>query len=210
MSQESMRLTTLVEPIALAHGFDIEELQLRTDGDDAEIVLTVDRDGNASLDALTNLSRAVSATLDTDPTYADGDVVLEVTTPGIDRPLTVPRHWRRAQGRKVSVEFVPGLSAQRITGRIGVLVEGTDAGEGSVEIIENQRGRYVTHRVALAEVANAVVQVDFSTPNATELAKCGLSADDIERRTAAAKANTDLTASDNTALDNTAADSTNE
>ena len=64
--------------------------------------VVVDRDGGIDLDAVAEVSRAVGAALDADPDAMPGTYVLEVTTPGVDRPLTQPRHWRRAKGRLVS------------------------------------------------------------------------------------------------------------
>src|SRR5581483_9549542 len=61
----------------------------------------VDRDGGVDLDAVADISRVVSTALDADDVMGDSPYVLEVTSPGVDRPLTMPRHWRRNAGRLV-------------------------------------------------------------------------------------------------------------
>ncbi|HYU05309.1 MAG TPA: hypothetical protein VEL02_15820, partial [Jatrophihabitantaceae bacterium] len=76
----------------------------------------------------------------------------EVTSPGVDRPLTEPRHWRRARGRLVTVR----VDGAAVTGR----VLGTDDGGVSLEIGDSAQ------RVPWEKLGRAKVQVEFNRPSA--------------------------------------------
>jgi len=65
----------------------------------------VDADGGAALDQIAEISREVSVRLDASGVMGEVPYTLEVSSPGVDRPLTEPRHWRRAQGRLVSARL---------------------------------------------------------------------------------------------------------
>ncbi|WP_232719271.1 ribosome maturation factor RimP [Gordonia metallireducens] len=175
------QVSELVEKLVVEQGFDLEDVIVnRRDGQD-ELTIVVDRDGGSDLDVLADLSNRISEVLDAVPELADEDpYVLEVTSPGVDRPLTLPRHWRRNTGRRVAVDLAPdeGSDERSITGRIGKL------DETNVEIVMNHRGRIAVETIPLEAVTRAVVQVDFSQPSVAELELCGLDADEIERRRA--------------------------
>ncbi len=119
----------------------------------------MDRDGGIDLDAVADVSRVVSAALDADPDAIPGTYVLEVTTPGVDRPLTQPRHWRRAQGRLVSVTR---RSGGPITGRVSSADD-----EQAVLVGDDVPGG----RLALdySDVSRAVVQVEFNAPETADV-----------------------------------------
>jgi ribosome maturation factor RimP len=149
------RLFEVVEPVAGRAGYDLEDLSVQRMGRRSVVRITVDRDGGVPLDAIADLARAVSAAID-DAEAAHGEIVvgeyqLEVSSPGVDRPLTAPRHWRRNLHRlvKVKTKAAEGVPARTITGRVvaaaedGVTldVDGTereyryaDLGAGRVEI----------------------------------------------------------------------------
>ncbi len=146
------RLQALLTPVVEAAGYDLEDLAVRVVGRRSQIRVTVDADDGVDLDGAAELSRAISDVLDAEPDTLglDEPYVLEVTSPGIDRPLTEPRHWRRARGRLVSVAVDDAL----VTGRVldvddtGVRIETSGAarhvpwgelGRGKVEI-EFRRG----------------------------------------------------------------------
>jgi ribosome maturation factor RimP len=80
--------------------------------------VTVDADGGVGHDDLSDVSRAVSVALDEAEERAGqltpGSYTLEVSSPGVDRPLTQPRHWHRNVGRRVSVR----VAGRQVTGRI--------------------------------------------------------------------------------------------
>ncbi|GAB19135.1 ribosome maturation factor RimP [Gordonia effusa NBRC 100432] len=166
----------LVAPRIAADGYDVEDLATKPSPDGGiAITIVVDRDGGAELDALAKLTRDLVEMIDS--AVPDADYTLELTTPGINRPLTEPRHWRRAQGRKVDVDVSEGGKTERISGRIG------RSADGVVDLIRNERGRFTTTTIDLKSVTKAVVQVDFSAPNATELELCGLDDAAIARLT---------------------------
>ncbi len=178
-------ITTLVEPVVTGHGYDLDEVIVHwpesaaqpaaVAGVRREIKVVVDRDGANDLDEIATISRDISGLLDADPDVPADPYHLEVTSPGVDRPLTAPRHWRRARGRKVTVEL-SDADTPSITGRVGELTE------DSVTLVVNARGRITSRAVALASIAKAVVQVDFSRPSVTELELCGLDEQEIEQR----------------------------
>lgn len=172
------QVSELVEKLVEDQGFDLEDVTVtRRDGTD-ELTIVVDRDGGSDLDVLADLSNRISAVLDAVPDLSDDPYVLEVTSRGVDRPLTHPQHWRRNVGRRVEVRLTDAEDGSRrtVTGRIGRLTE------ADVEIVANHKGRIAVEAVALADVVKAVVQVDFSQPSVRELELCGLDPDEIARR----------------------------
>jgi ribosome maturation factor RimP len=102
-SLSQTRLRELVEPVVAGAGYDLEDVSAAPAGRRSVIRVVVDRDGGVDLDAIAEVSRAVSAALDVADGLGDTSYVLEVTSPGVDRPLTEPRHWRRNVGRMVSI-----------------------------------------------------------------------------------------------------------
>jgi ribosome maturation factor RimP len=161
------RLTSSVEPVVTAAGYDLEELVVRAAGQRSVVRVVIDCDAGVSLDDVAELSRAVSEVLD-----AEGDdmgrspYVLEVTSPGVDRPLSLPRHWRRNAGRLVTVAVGPERAREQVTGRVlrvqddGVVlaVEKGGAKKGQVRRAVGER------TVAWAELGEARVQVEFTRP----------------------------------------------
>jgi ribosome maturation factor RimP len=97
------RLTSLIEPVLMAMEIDLETVKLASAGRRRVLRITVDADGGLSLDEIAEISREVSARLDSKNAMGDAPYTLEVSSPGVDRPLTQPRHWRRAIGRLVVV-----------------------------------------------------------------------------------------------------------
>jgi ribosome maturation factor RimP len=110
------RLVELLDPVITSAGYDLEDLSVSAAGRRSVVRVVVDRDGGVDLDAIAELSRDVSNVLDDGPAAAvlNGPFVLEVSSPGVDRPLVLPRHWRRAVGRLVSV----GTADGPVTGRV--------------------------------------------------------------------------------------------
>jgi ribosome maturation factor RimP len=100
-SLSQTRLRELVEPAVTAGGYDLEEVSVTKAGRRSVVRVVIDRDGGVDLDAVADVSRAISVALDTADPLGEQPYVLEVTSPGVDRPLTEPRHWRRNVGRKV-------------------------------------------------------------------------------------------------------------
>jgi len=113
------RLAGLVAPVVEAAGYDLEELVVTPAGRRSIVRVVVDRDAGVTLDDVAEVSRAVSTALDEhDGGFGSAPYVLEVTSPGVDRPLTEPRHWRRNTGRLVTVAVGPAGSGEQVTARV--------------------------------------------------------------------------------------------
>ncbi|MFD9945830.1 ribosome maturation factor RimP [Nonomuraea sp. NPDC059023] len=101
-------LMKLLEPVVAAEGLDLEDVTVTTAGKRRLLRVVVDRDGGVSLDDVAEVSQAVSTALDEDDAMGGSAYTLEVSSPGVDRPLTEPRHWRRAAKRLVKAELRDG------------------------------------------------------------------------------------------------------
>ncbi len=95
------RLVRLLEPVVRAMGMDLESVRVTAAGRRRLLRVIVDADGGVSLDTMALASRELSARLDGATEMGELPYTLEVSSPGVDRPLTEPRHWRRAIGRLV-------------------------------------------------------------------------------------------------------------
>ena len=144
-------------------GYEIEDVSLDARSRPPRIRVVADGERPLDLEAVTALSRAASELLDAVYT-ADNAYDLEVSSPGVDRPLTAEKHFRRARGRKVEVDLADGTA---ITGRLGLT-----AG-GAVPLVIRAGGGWAVRRIPLAEIRKAVVQVEFSPPGAAELELVG-------------------------------------
>jgi ribosome maturation factor RimP len=98
------RLTGLIEPVVAAAGMDLESVRMTVAGRRRLLRVIVDSDHGVSLDDAADVSREVSVVLEAADALGDVPYTLEVSSPGVDRPLTEPRHWRRARGRLVTVK----------------------------------------------------------------------------------------------------------
>jgi len=106
------RVRAVIEPVITGAGYDLEDLSLSRAGRRHLLRVLVDADGGIGLDDIAVVSREISQALDA-ADEADGEVLageyqLEVSSPGVDRPLTLPRHWRRNVGRLVAVNGLTG------------------------------------------------------------------------------------------------------
>lgn len=108
-------VTALLEPVVRSAGYDLEEVSLAPAGRRRLLRVVVDRDGGLDLDGVAEVSRAVAAALDETDALGPAPYLLEVSSPGVDRPLREPRHWRRAVGRLVRV---PLAGSGTVTGRV--------------------------------------------------------------------------------------------
>ena len=114
------QLHGVLEPIVAGAGFELDELDVRAAGRRHTVKVVVDSDTGVGLDDIAKLSRAAAAELDRHEHLIGGSYTLEVTSPGVDRPLTTPRHWRRARLRLVTVRPREG---KPFTGRVGAADE---------------------------------------------------------------------------------------
>jgi len=101
---DDRKLAGLIEPVVAAAGMDLESVRMTVAGRRRLLRVIVDSDHGVSLDDAADVSREVSAMLDAANTLGEVPYTLEVSSPGVDRPLTEPRHWRRARGRLVRVK----------------------------------------------------------------------------------------------------------
>jgi len=109
------RVRAAVEPVVTGAGYDLEDVTVTSAGRRSVVRVVVDRDGGIDLDAVAEVSRLVSDALDAGDVAGPAPYTLEVTSPGVDRPLTEPRHWRRNAGRLVRASLTDGGS---VKGRI--------------------------------------------------------------------------------------------
>jgi ribosome maturation factor RimP len=110
---DAERIVGLLEPAVAALGMDLEDVKITSAGRRRLLRIVVDADGGVSLDDIALASRELSATLDRAAAMGEASYTLEVSSPGVDRPLTEPKHWRRAVGRVVSAPLrsQPGTPA---------------------------------------------------------------------------------------------------
>ncbi|GAA1829932.1 ribosome maturation factor RimP [Pseudonocardia ailaonensis] len=166
------RLRGVLEPVVAGAGFEIDDLEVRAAGRThiVKVVVDVPADSEASgvgLDAIARLSRAAAEELDGHEHLIAGSYTLEVTSPGVDRPLTRPQHWRRARQRLVRVTTAAGTRDLR-AGR---------AGPDAVDVVEAGAKKPAREQLRYADVTRAVVQVEFNAPPAAELEALGLAAE---------------------------------
>ncbi len=106
------RVTAVIEPVVSAAGYDLEDVSLSRAGRRHVVRVLVDADGGINLDDVAVVSREISDALDAAEESGGevlaGEYQLEVSSPGVDRPLTLPRHWRRNVGRLVTVNGLTG------------------------------------------------------------------------------------------------------
>lgn len=142
------RLVELLGPLVAEKGLDLEDIKIIPAGRRRLVRVVVDRDGGVTLDDVAEVSQSVSKRLDETDVLGNSPYVLEVSSPGVDRPLTEPRHWRRARGRLVKVQMRDGTTVEgRVTrsDESGVLLDGT-------------------RRIAFDELIRGRVQVEFNRP----------------------------------------------
>jgi ribosome maturation factor RimP len=137
----------LVEPLA-AVGLDLEDVDLSSAGRRRVLRIAVDRDGGVSLDDVADATREVSKVLDDSEVMGEQPYTLEVGSPGVDRPLTHPRHWRRNHDRLVDVRLADGA---RLTGRIAASDDVT-----ATLLVDGEE-----QQVPLADVERARIQIEF-------------------------------------------------
>lgn len=148
-------LLPLLLPVVEAAGADLEDVEVTPAGKRRLVRVVVDTDGGVSLDTVAAVSQAVSAALDESPeadaALGGAPYVLEVTSPGVDRPLVAARHWRRNVGRLVTAVLAQG---GEVTGRV------RSADEAQV-VLDTEAGPAT---LPLADVVRGRVQVEFSRP----------------------------------------------
>ena len=168
---DDRKLAGLIEPLVAAAGMDLESVRLTVAGKRRKLAVIVDSDGGVSLDDTADVSREISALLDASNALGEVPYTLEVSSPGVDRPLTEPRHWRRARGRLVRVK-VTGEGA--VEGRIlaadadgvtlGTVLNGRASGERRFPYADMGAGSV---QVEFGRIPDAELD-DFSDPELDE------------------------------------------
>jgi ribosome maturation factor RimP len=143
-------------------GYEIEDVVINARARPPRITVVADGDTALDLDTIAALSRSASTLLD--GLDSSGEIadhyVLEVSSPGVERPLTSEKHFRRARGRKVELALSDG---SRLTGRVG------QARGDAIALVVREGRDWAVREIPLVEITKAVVQVEFSPPAQAEL-----------------------------------------
>ncbi|MFJ3666746.1 ribosome maturation factor RimP [Streptomyces sp. NPDC090106] len=158
---QSERLRELLEPLVTAQGLDLEEIEVDSVGRKRVLRVVVDSDEGADLDAVADVSRALSAKLDETDAMGTGEYTLEVGTPGAERPLHEHRHYVRAVDRLVRFQLVEG---GELVARI------LEVDEDGVDVeVPGVKGRKATgRRLGFGDIDKARVQVEFNRKDKKE------------------------------------------
>ena len=172
-------LERMVEPIARTYGMDIEKIRTVKAGKKSQVVIALDSDTHPTLDELEEVSNELSQLFD--DAEQRGEVnfgagyTLELTTPGVDLPLTQPRHFRRNRGRKVKV------GEQQW--RVGPL----DADQSHVALVRVNKKAEEVRISPVSELFGAVVEIEFKAPPAAEVELADRAFEDLEAAAAEGK-----------------------
>lgn len=165
-AQLSEQLRGVLEPVVADAGLEIDAVEVRTAGRRHAVKLVVDLPESATatgidLDVIARLSRSAAAELDPYEHLIEGSYTLEVTSPGVDRPLTRPRHWRRNFLRLAAIELAGGDTLQARIGR---------ADDDGVQVAVPGRKQPELRELAYTDITGARVQVEFKAPPPAEVA----------------------------------------
>jgi ribosome maturation factor RimP len=153
-SVDEGRIADVIRPVVAAAGMDLESVRVTAAGRRRLLRVVVDSDRGVSLDDASAVSRELSSALDTVAVMGDFPYTLEVSSPGVDRPLTDHRHWRRAVGRLVQVTVTDSGGARPVSGRI------TAADTDGVTLdVEGARRRF-----PYTMLGPGAIQVEFGHP----------------------------------------------
>ena len=147
------QISQLVTPAVEAQGFFLEEVQLASPGKHRIVTCIVDGQTSLNMDQVTAVSRAISELLDEAPFMGETPFTLEVTSPGVDRPLTKPRHFAKNHDRLVKVVQLDG---EVVTGRIA---SNTEA-DVTLDVTEKKEVKQVV--IAFVDMKRATVEIEFN------------------------------------------------
>ncbi|ROP43683.1 ribosome maturation factor RimP [Pseudokineococcus lusitanus] len=158
-------LTELLDPVVGGAGFVLEKVTVTPAGRRRVVRVVVDLPEDAvgamSLDQAADVTRAVSTALDDAGAFGEQPYLLEVGSPGVDRPLTEPRHWRRSRTRLVQVDVTgEDGTARRVTGRV------VEAGAAGVVLVVDEKGAAERLEVPWDRLGTGAVQVEFDRKDA--------------------------------------------
>jgi ribosome maturation factor RimP len=149
-----VELTTHLSPVVSALGYEVDDIILTTAGRRRVLEVVIDADTPVNLNAIADSSRAISAYLDESEVMGEMPYLLEVSSRGVDRPLTKPAHWRRNIGRLVEIKG----DAHNLTGRI------TSFAEPIVVLDVDGKAR----EVDVTKISKAIIQVEFKKLDESE------------------------------------------
>lgn len=155
----TQEITDLISPAVTEAGYFLEEVHIASPGSHRIVTCVVDGKSPLNLDQVTTISRTISELLDAADFMGETPFTLEVTSPGVDRPLTQPRHWHKNLTRLIKVTLNDGSV---ITGRLA------EFDENSAKLVENIKGRIKEHTVAFADIKRAVVEIEFNRKDAID------------------------------------------
>jgi ribosome maturation factor RimP len=155
---DAERIVGLLEPAVAALGMDLEDVKITSAGRRRLLRIVVDADGGVSLDDIALASRELSSTLDRAAAMGEASYTLEVSSPGVDRPLTEPKHWRRAVGRVVSAPLrsQPGTSATAPDATVTGRVAGADSSGVRIDVDGASR------EFGYSELGPGRIQIEFA------------------------------------------------
>ena len=156
-SADEDRIADVIRPVVAAAGMDLESVRVTAAGRRRLLRVVVDSDRGVSLDDAAAVSRELSAALDTVAVMVDFPYTLEVSSPGVDRPLTDYRHWRRAAGRLVRVTVTDSEGTRLVSGRISA----ADADGVTLDVEDDPETR---RRFPYAVPGPGAIQVEFGHP----------------------------------------------
>lgn len=142
-------IAELITPAIEKAGFFLEEVHIATPGKHRIVTCIVDGESALNLDQVTSVSRDISALLDEAPFMGETPFTLEVTSPGVDRPLTKPRHFKKNKDRLLRIVKTDGSV---VTGRI------KESSDSTVTLTEKD----TNFDVALSDIKKALVEIEFN------------------------------------------------
>jgi ribosome maturation factor RimP len=147
------QISELVTPAVSDAGFYLEDVHIATPGSHRIVTCIVDGDSSLNLDQVTSISRIISEFLDEAAFMGETPFTLEVTSPGVDRPLTAPRHFKKNVDRLLKVIKVDGSEV------VGRILSNTDQ-DVTLTVTEKKESREEV--VALVDIKRAVVEIEFN------------------------------------------------
>jgi len=160
-------LLDLLRPSLIPSGLDVEAVEISSAGRRRVVRVLVDKDGGVTLDDLADATRVVGDRLDETDALGERPYTLEVTSPGIDRPLTAPRHFRRNVSRLVEISRLEAGSGAEGDPVVGRLVAAGPA-QVTVVVAATKKEPQTELRIPYAEIARAQVQVEFARATTEE------------------------------------------
>jgi ribosome maturation factor RimP len=153
-SETARAVRGVAQRVTESRGFELVDVEIRKGKDGQFVRLYIDKEGGIGLDELESVSHEVSAILDAEDPIQAG-YTLEVSSPGLDRPLKDEKDFRRFIGKLARISsYEPVEGRRHWTGRL------EEVGEGAVTVrLEKEKG--VVARIPLAKIASARLEVEF-------------------------------------------------